>query len=766
MSNTISKRFVAFILTLLMLLEMAPAAWAIELLSAGTPVQTYCEVTFKDAKGEGQDITQFVLAGEQLRTLPQPPSDETEDGTARIFMGWFDGETEYKEGSTIAKDMMKPLTLVARFRDAKVYEVTIEYLSEESKKTLVPMIKAQYIEGSSVKDEYKSPSVANMALVDEDQAVITIDASTLDGDRNIEVLYKKADAKYTVTHLFETLEGEYESLASVPDDQYEGIAGRKVSAKPSNNTPEGYTFSRVDSNTDIVLANRMKLTAKYLRNENTLLFDTMGAGSVDPITAKYGTKIEETQFATPMREGYTFTGWYTDSACDASTKIDMTNYAMPAVSQTLLYAGWDSGLVDYQIVCWFENEGIIGSPLGEETLTFPNDYYVGYTATGQAKAGEDVQLSEAEAVAAIYASNIKSPILIGSKRTTEITVEKYLETFFKMVGSDEVTVNGDGTTVLNVWFRRKTFTVEFVDYLTFDGKKYAEAIYVGTGNNRKKITSDTYNMQVKLGQSMEEIWPCAIDYVEEKHKQGYVFGDWSGYYSFYNKGVFNVAVWDIIFNQGYSTEMKKGVQEGQFKPRKHFVYRMYYMELLDQTQDYTGVEGVEYFNKKWFKYDERYTTGYSQGTEKESAVPVCTGWPGSSSLPGFFQPNPAADGSDMTKTLIKIMDPETNKISKSATKPTSCSTSCTTMPGASNTTLNLSCLRAAGRSTPSRAYTTRRRSRTMSRHLTTSPMSRAKPRTSKTASPIPSVAGSTTKISRNRSIGPRTKSRRGRCSSM
>ncbi len=78
------------------------------------------------------------------------------------------------------------------------------------------------------------------------------------------------------------------------------------------------------------------LVALELRNPGfTVTFDSKGGSDVAPQNQMYGQLLEEPE--PPTREGYIFTGWYTDAACfelwdtqSRTIETDMT-----------LYAGWE-----------------------------------------------------------------------------------------------------------------------------------------------------------------------------------------------------------------------------------------------------------------------------------------------------------------------------------------------------------------------------------------------------------------------------------------
>ena len=77
------------------------------------------------------------------------------------------------------------------------------------------------------------------------------------------------------------------------------------------------------------------LVALDLRNPGfTITFDSKGGTDVPAQNQKYGEKLELPE--PPTREGYIFTGWYTDHSC--YDLWDLENDTIEA--DMTLYAGW------------------------------------------------------------------------------------------------------------------------------------------------------------------------------------------------------------------------------------------------------------------------------------------------------------------------------------------------------------------------------------------------------------------------------------------
>ncbi len=77
------------------------------------------------------------------------------------------------------------------------------------------------------------------------------------------------------------------------------------------------------------------VVALELRNPGfTITFDSRGGTDVETVNQMYGELLEEPE--SPSREGYLFTGWYTDSGC-----YDLWDVENDTIqSDMTLYAGW------------------------------------------------------------------------------------------------------------------------------------------------------------------------------------------------------------------------------------------------------------------------------------------------------------------------------------------------------------------------------------------------------------------------------------------
>ena len=169
------------------------------------------------------------------------------------------------------------------------------------------------------------------------------------------------------------------------DDQYV-YKGDTVQA-PSVPIRTGYTFFRwyIDENRtipyymDTEVQNSFTLYAKWELNKYSLNFDSNGSGEAIPSkTINYNE--EYGNLPVPVREGYTFTGWYTekDGGQEVSNNTRLTN-------DVTIYAHWKVN--EYTLS--FDSNG--GELLGESSKTLsygsaystlPSPSYIGHTFLG------------------------------------------------------------------------------------------------------------------------------------------------------------------------------------------------------------------------------------------------------------------------------------------------------------------------------------------------------------------------------------------------
>ena len=91
----------------------------------------------------------------------------------------------------------------------------------------------------------------------------------------------------------------------------------------------------------------------YTSSSYTVTFDSQGGSHVDSVQVSRNQTV--TQPATPVRDGYIFEGWYTDSACTQSYDFDtkVTQSFTLYAKWTIQSSAWDNPFTDVRAEDWF-----------------------------------------------------------------------------------------------------------------------------------------------------------------------------------------------------------------------------------------------------------------------------------------------------------------------------------------------------------------------------------------------------------------------------
>ena len=154
-------------------------------------------------------------------------------------------------------------------------------------------------------------------------------------------------------------------------------------------------------------------------------FDSDGGSAID--SQFVFDKISLNDQTKPTKPGYTFGGWY-----NGSTKVvDGTQITEPMT----LKAHWTPKQVSYTVIHWWENAD-------------DNGYSFHESETKKGLTG-----SETEALAKSYTVDGKN-----------IFGESVKDKVFTASTISQKTIKGDGSTIVNVYYKRKTYTMHFKEY--------------------------------------------------------------------------------------------------------------------------------------------------------------------------------------------------------------------------------------------------------------------------------------------------------------
>lgn len=207
-----------------------------------------------------------------------------------------------------------------------------------------------------------------------------------------------------------------------------------------------------------------------------------GAGYRTAIFVTSNTTASEIQHLGKVgRDGYTFAGWYykgsddnpfdgtvaaTDANGDATAAQAATllETVQNATGDTTLYAHWTGNATTYKVISWFENAN-------------DDDYSFGYSDASF----EGLQTINANSG---DTTNYTAPAVDG------FTAQEF----------EQVTVNGDGSTTLNVYYKRNIYEVKF--YRATVRTSWGGSVTVTAGTQYTELT-----ISAKYGKNIHGEWP-------------------------------------------------------------------------------------------------------------------------------------------------------------------------------------------------------------------------------------------------------------------
>ena len=218
-----------------------------------------------------------------------------------------------------------------------------------------------------------------------------------------------------------------------------------------------------------------------------ITFDSNGGSIVDSQFVLNGDKLVLDKNTTPTKPGYTFDGWY-----NGSTKIET---GATVTSSMTLKAHWNATEVNYTVIHWWENADDDGYSFHESQKL-------------QGLTGETT-----EAVAKSYTVDGKN-----------IFGESVNDKVFNATTIEQKIIKGDGSTIVNVYYKRKTYTMHFKESwypyndLSTITKKWGQSIsknewptYYGNGN--WKISSSKYLAYTStMPMKNSTLWSTSGDY--------------------------------------------------------------------------------------------------------------------------------------------------------------------------------------------------------------------------------------------------------------
>ena len=310
------------------------------------------------------------------------------------------------------------------------------------------------------------------------------------------ITYIPAPSEYRVVHYLQNEDGTY-SIHYEEEFSENVYIGDEVSTNIIEY--EGYTFNWDKSTyvTTVQKDGNTELGLYYDRNKRYIYLDSNGGTYYDPIGKTYGSDIDLSKY-TPTRDGYIFNGW---SCIDKATGNVIESPDLMPDADVYYKANWTKTNTSFTITYFVENAD-------DENYTNTGTYTVSNILT-------ETKVADI--------SNLQTLINNGFKNIKGDEAPYFTYNSALSSPSYEVTVNGDGSTNINVYYDRNEYTINFVlggrsgsNYTIYTGNtpsstsSVSSNITLNTDEGDYTITSgSTYSITAKYGANIAEQWPYA-----------------------------------------------------------------------------------------------------------------------------------------------------------------------------------------------------------------------------------------------------------------
>ena len=346
---------------------------------------------------------------------------------------------------------------------------------------------------------------------------------------------------------FMTVDGQVHSTAIANE-----VNGFKVTP-PTDYEPNGKVVTGWTANDAVFTADTVVSADTYVYPVTEdcywVTFNTTGGSMVGSRSVTKGDTLNLRGVTAPTRTGYSFKGW--------STTADGANVvtSIAPTADTTLYAVWEGDNVTYTVVYWGEN------PNNTATENIPFDTLLG-TESKTAKVGTTVT---------------------GSASTAN---NNTIKNYFTYHSSDSAVVKADNSTVINVYYTRRSFSVTFD--LGIIGRK---SMTIGSNTYSSGWNATKYVLTAKYEQNIESLWPTASNFSSGSNFSGWSVDGLDGTAT--SKRVTMTA--DLCSSSGKTAKANYDAS---------CLDHLYYMfESFDQTSPANGNERKQYGNVYYDKSD-------------------------------------------------------------------------------------------------------------------------------------------------------------------
>lgn len=313
------------------------------------------------------------------------------------------------------------------------HTVVINYVFKNGKQA-APSWTATLAEGSSLEQTVTSPTVVGY---EPDQATVDVTVNNITANKTYTVTYHPANVGFTVNHYLQNVADNNYTLNV--SERHDGFTESEVGDGLAETYP-GFAALLYNTKAKVAADGSTVVEIYYDRNYYMMSFNLDGGYGVEPIYARYGASVK---VENPTKPGYTFNGWEPD--VPATVPAENTTHK----------AKWQAEkTAKVTVVVWGEN-------------------------------ADDENYS--------YIKSVETTAPVGSTLTaipsgTNLNMGTKL---WELKRVEQTTVAADGSSVLNVYYDRKEFTLTFkYDY---------HSGFLGIGEGYKKTGTITAKWGADIG---------------------------------------------------------------------------------------------------------------------------------------------------------------------------------------------------------------------------------------------------------------------------
>lgn len=328
--------------------------------------------------------------------------------------------------------------------DENYVTITVNYLDEKTKNPIFSPYTATITSGTHFKQNIISPTFIGYIpkynptnpsadAVDNDMVdvyTLTLDLASVTENLVYNIYYVPTQVPYAAKYYFQNIyDDQYtENIAYYKKDY--ALTGTVIEDKDLIGHIKEAGFTKLYHYPESIAADGSTVFECYYdRNYYLLKFDMNGGYGVDPIYARYDTPFVVNE---PIRHGYVFAGWdLLDENGEGDKIAEKMPSRIPAGNQTYK-ALWDVTKTTYTKVYWLQDPD-----------DNPDDDIIEYNYWGS-------DIEENVDSASTVSGGDDVPDNFPDKRYTEFHH-----------ADQNVTVDGDGSTVVNIYYTRKVYTLKF-----------------------------------------------------------------------------------------------------------------------------------------------------------------------------------------------------------------------------------------------------------------------------------------------------------------